>query len=310
MPEEVHPKKERSEPESTTTENVREAIATSEHGAPAVGEAVQDIFTADEIFERVVATAEEEFSTTARLLFLSGLAAGLAISLSFLGVAALEGGIPGSGNYLLHSLLYPLGFLFVAIGRYQLFTENTLTPVTMVLTRLASLPRLLRIWGIVLVANLLGTALAALYFAEAALYSGPVQQAALEIGHAMVEQEWGVIFHKGVLAGFLIAGMVWLNHAARSTTARVLIIFVLMYTVSAAELAHCIVGSTEVLYVVFSGEATFAAYLWSFEIPAALGNTLGGVLLVAILNFARTREKVFPELEALTWREWLWGERT
>lgn len=54
-------------------------------------------------------------------------------------------------------LLYPLGFLIVIIGRSQLFTENTITPVTVVLTEFNVLPNMLRLWAVVFVADVLGT---------------------------------------------------------------------------------------------------------------------------------------------------------
>ncbi len=310
MAENVHDARQGSEEEpDEVTGEIRQAITTSEHGAPAAGEAVYDMFAAEEIFKRIIATAEEEYSTTNRLLFMSGIAAGATISLSFLGVSVLAAGSPAPEDVLFHSLLYPLGFIFVVLGRYQLFTENTLTPVTLVLTRLASLPRLLRIWGIVYAANIMGTVLAAFFFANGGIYDASVTEVALEIGRKKVEEPWHVVFNSGILAGWLVAGMVWLNHAATSTTARLLIVFVLTYTLSAAELAHCIVGSTEVLYAIFNGEATIGAYLWDFLVPATLGNTVGGVLLVGILNYSRTREVLFPDADVLSWKEWLLGER-
>lgn len=282
----------------------------SEHGAPSEGRVVRDIFNTDEIFRRVHVTAEHEFEASNRLLFLSGVAAGLTISFSFLGPATIAGHVDPTGAVLLKSLLYPLGFIFITIGRYQLFTENTLTPVTLVLTRVASIPRLFRIWAVVLAANVVGTALAALFFAETPVLKGPVEQAASHLGAAQLAMTWNEVFFTGIVAGWLIAGMVWLNHAARSVTARLLISFLLMYTVGAAGLAHCIVGSTDVLYLVFKGRASFGEYALGFELPAVLGNILGGVLLVAIVNYGQTKEKLMPDRQQLSWREWFTGADT
>lgn len=279
----------------------------AEEGAPSEGRVVRDIFSTDEIFRRILVTADYEFATTSRLLFLSGLAAGLTISFSFIGPATIRAHVGPESAELLQALLYPLGFIFIVLGRYQLFTENTLTPVTLVLTRTASIPLLLRIWTIVLAANLIGTALAAFFCAKTSVFAGPLQAVADDFGESLLEMTWGETFYKGIVAGWLIAGMVWLNHAARSAVARLQISFLLMYTVGAAGLAHCIVGSTEVLYLVFLGEATIIDYAWRFEAPAALGNLVGGVLLVAILNYGQTREKLFPERGVLAWRDWLLG---
>jgi formate/nitrite transporter FocA (FNT family) len=270
-------------------------------------EIVGDFFDTNEIFTRIAANADREFGRSTQLLFWSGLAAGLTISLSFLGMAAVEGTVTSPSVTLISALFYPLGFLFVVLGRYQLFTENTLTPVTLVLTRRASIPRLLRIWGVVFFANLLGTAAAGLYFSQTGILSGEAAAAAAEIGKHVLEMEWWTLFTKGTIAGWLVAGMVWLNHSARTATARVFIVFALMYTVAAADLAHCIVGSAEVLYLVFEGEATVLDWLWRFLAPAALGNTVGGVFLVALLNYAQTEDEVHSGREELSWRDWLRG---
>jgi formate/nitrite transporter FocA (FNT family) len=271
-------------------------------------EVVGDIFDTNEIFTRIAANADREFGHSTQLLFWSGLAAGLAISLSFLGMATVEGALGTSpAARITAALLYPLGFIFTVLGRYQLFTENTLTPVTLVLTWRASIPRLMRIWGLVLGANVLGTAFAGFYFSQTDILSGPAAEAGIEIGRHLLEMDWWTLFFKGTIAGWLVAGMVWLNHAARTATARLFIVFALMFTVAAADLAHCIVGSSEVLYLVFEGEATVLDYFWRFLAPAALGNTVGGVVLVALLNYAQTGGEVRAGLQRLSWREWLLG---
>lgn len=103
------------------------------------------------------------------------------------------------------------------------------------------------------------------------------------------------------------------KHAAEATeaAARVLLIFILTYTVAVGGLAHCIVSSVEVLYVVFNGGASISEFLWGFLAPATLGNTAGGVVLVALLNYSQTRERRIRNRDCrileLGWREWLFG---
>jgi formate/nitrite transporter FocA (FNT family)/2-hydroxychromene-2-carboxylate isomerase len=298
---------------AASSDDLRETIERSQRGAPAAGAAVRDRFSADEIFQRIVATADEEFSRSNRLLFLSGLSAGLVMSLSFLGSAALTALVSENGEPALAVgyLLYPLGFIAVALGSYQLFTENTLTPVTLVMTRIASIPALLRVWGVVFVANVLGAALSAYVLAKTGVFSPQAMEVAPEFGYHFIHLSWSAIFWKGVFAGGIIAGMVWLIHAARDTAARVLLIFILTYTVAAGGLAHCIVSSVEVLYVVFNGGASISEFLWGFLAPATLGNTAGGVVLVALLNYSQTRERRIQNRDCrvleLGWREWLLG---
>ena len=291
---------------------VRGALDRSASGAPAAGKAVRDMFSTDEIFQRITATADEEFSRSNRLLFLSGLAAGLSIGLTFLARAALTGLTPGDSSGLVGNLLYPVGFLLIVMGRYQLFTENTLTPVTLVLTRIASLPTLLRVWGVVLLANVLGAALVALVLATTGVLTPEGAQAARGFALHGLETPWWDLFWKGLFAGWVVASMVWLTHAARDSVTRFLTVFVLMFLIPSADLFHCIIGSSEALYLVFQGEASLAASAFGFFLPVLLGNTLGGVLLVGILNYSQTRDVRYPDRDCstleLSWKEWLLGD--
>jgi len=280
--------------------------------APSTGAAVGDFFSTDEIFQRVSATANEEMSRPFRLMFLSGLAAGLSIGLSFYARAAITAEVPEAP--LIGNLLYPIGFVLIVIGRYQLFTENTLTPVTQVLARIASLPALMKVWGIVLLANLVGSTLLAILLATTSIMSPEVQATAIGFWDHAAETSWSALFFKGIMAGWLVASMVWLVHAARDTITRLMLVFFMMYLIPSADLYHCIIGFCEAMYAVILGEATLGYAVFNFFAPVLLGNTIGGVLLVGILNFGMTRDTHFPEAGCgqlqLSWREWLTGYHT
>lgn len=292
---------------------LRETIDRSRVGAPAAGGALRDRFSADEIFQRITASAEEEIGRSARLLFFSGLAAGASIGATFFGRAVMTAAFPddpiGLGN-----LLYPLGFMIIVIGGYQLFTENTLTPVTLVLTRQASIPRLLRLWGIVLFANVVGAAMVAFFFVNTSILNPPVAAAARSFGEHALSLSWSTLFLRAILAGVLVATMVWLVHAARETTARIVIIWVIMFLIPAGDLFHCVTGAFEMFFLVFEGSASLLEGLAEFFVPVVLGNVVGGVIFVTLINYGMTAERTFPnrngELPELSWSEWLFGMQT
>ena len=91
---------------------------------------------------------------------------------------------------------------------------------------------------------------------------------------------------RGVFAGWLIALMAWLIPASNKSS-EVIIIVALAYVVGLAGLPHIIAGSVEVLYTVFTGENSWGAALGGYMLPTLIGNTLGGVTLVAWLNHAQ-----------------------
>ena len=95
-----------------------------------------------------------------------------------------------------------------------------------------------------------------------------------------------------MLAGWLIALMVWLLPSARS--ARLFVIILLTYVVALGRLPHVVAGSCgDAAFAVFSGNASALQYLLSFLLPTLVGNTIGGVALVAFLNHA----PLAPELQ-------------
>jgi formate/nitrite transporter FocA (FNT family) len=92
-------------------------------------------------------------------------------------------------------------------------------------------------------------------------------------------------FLRGILAGWLIALTVWLLPYAE--TARVWVIGLITYVVGAAHFSHVIAGAAEAGFLVIVRESTWVAFAFQFLVPALLGNILGGVLLVALLNHAQ-----------------------
>ena len=296
------------------TKNDIEAIdyqkaAPSVKEAPTSGQAVRDRFGFDEIFKRVLATADHELSRPLALLFWSGFAGGGTLGFCLLAKATMDA---TTGSEMMGNLVYPIGFIFLIIGRYQLFTENTLTPVTLVFTRLASLRDLGRIWGVVFLANLLGAGAIALLFATTPLLDAQATEAARGYATHLLEASWSAAFVRAVLAGWILAGLVWLVHAVPDSISRLLLIWFLMFVQVFAAPFHCIVGSVEMLYLVFSGGAHFGEYL-GFLLPVTLGNTVGGVVVVALLNYAQfgadKEGSPFAERgERLSWDDWFFAK--
>jgi formate/nitrite transporter FocA (FNT family) len=89
--------------------------------------------------------------------------------------------------------------------------------------------------------------------------------------------------------------MVWLLPSARS--ARIFVIIILTYVVAIGHFSHIIAGSVEAAYLVFSGNGTVGDYLFRFLIPTFIGNTIGGVALVALLNHAPLAPDLRPDRE-------------
>ena len=276
-------------------------------GAPKSGWAVPNRFTASDIFERVLASAAEEVTADRQTLFFSGTTAGFAIVLTFVGHAVGAAMFPD--DPFLSAVLYPVGFLYIILGRYQLYTENTLPPVALVLARRASLPLLTRVWWVVLVGNVVGAAVGAYLLAVGDVLSPAAVEAGLAFTETGIAHGWWTVFARAVFAGWLVAGVVWLDHAAQDTIARFLQIYVIFYMIAAAELYHVITAAGDAFFYLFVTGADPLAVFAAYWLPILLGNTIGGVLLFTLVNYAQTDPMKFSDAPLLTRREMLFSWR-
>ena len=238
--------------------------------------------SAGEILEAVVEDGREELGRASAGLALSGFAAGLNISFSAVALAVV-GSITG-GVGLAAMLAYPIGFLLVTLGRAQLYTANTVTPVTVVLSGHSSVANLLRLWAVVFASNLLGTAL----FAAAVVYGHLLQPGAMEVllgevTHKLGYGFWAVTL-KGIFGGWLVALVVWMVAASRDTISQVFLVYLLVFLIPVAGFTHCFSGSATALMSDISGETGFGEYLVGVLVRTSLGNSIGVGLLVKLIK--------------------------
>ncbi|WP_158059580.1 formate/nitrite transporter family protein [Halorussus halophilus] len=276
-------------------------------GVPAAGWALGDRFSWNEIHQRLLASADEEIASTLSELFFSGFTAGFAIVLTFIGYTVGTATFPN--NRFLAAVLYPIGFMYIILGRYELYTETTLPPVKLVLTRLASLPLLLRMWSVVLLANVIGAAFGAFILANTHVLAPAEMEVGAEFLQHGLELGWWDLFFKALFAGWLVAGVVWLHTAARDTISRVVITYLVFYTIPVLGLYHVVSSGAEALFVVFlkTPSPGVLTLIYEFWLPVLLGNTTGGVVLVALASYAQAVRRRYPEIRVLSSREMLFS---
>lgn len=148
------------------------------------------------------------------------MAAGLAIGFSLVTEAVVLSRLPAEEPWapLVADLGYTVGFVLVILGRLQLVTENTITPVMPMChaPTIRNFVSLGKIWSIVFAANLVGASLFGLFMIESSSIPDEVKQAILSLSRHEVEGGFGQTVAQGVGAGFLIAALVWLLANARA----------------------------------------------------------------------------------------------
>jgi formate/nitrite transporter FocA (FNT family) len=248
------------------------------------------------ILEQMITDTEDDLQRSTVGMLLSGLTAGLDLGFGPLAIAVAatltEGTLARPLRDLLSANFYSIGFLFVTLGQSELFTEQTTSAILPVLAGRATVIQLLRLWALVLLANLIGGALFALFATKLGPGLGIVTPATLhEMAAPLIGKTAVMTILSAVAAGWLMGMLAWLLTASRDTTGQIIVVWLTTLVIGLSKLHHSIAGSIEVLMSVFSGGASMGEY-GRFLVLSVLGNTLGGTFFVGVLKFSAVQRSV------------------
>lgn len=240
------------------------------------------------VYKAVLAEAKEELTRSSAALFWSGLAAGLAMGLSLIAEGLIRNHLPQTNwSPLLAKLGYGFGFVVVILGRQQLFTENTLTPILPLLKHkdMSTLLNVLRLWIVVLIANLLGAICIAWLCMRTSIFDQDVKDQFIALGRDAIDHPFATLLLRAIIAGWLIALLVWMLPYAESS--HFFLILLITWLIGIGHFSHVIAGAVDVFTLAWTHQASWASVFGRFIVPALIGNILGGVTLVAALNHAQ-----------------------
>lgn len=243
------------------------------------------------ILDQEMREAELELARPALGLVLSGLLAGFGVGFSVLIAAVLmtQFGphVSEPARELLIANAYTIGFMLVILARTDLFTEYTTIAILPVLDGRASVGRLARLWGLVYVGNIAGTAA----IAAVVVVAGQGLQVAdprsfATMAERLVGHSPAVILVSSCLAGWLMGLLSWLVISARETISQIFVIWLVTFIIGYAHLHHSITGSVEALVGVFTAAHLRAEEYAHFLGWTTLGNIVGGVVFAVLIRYS------------------------
>ena len=260
----------------------------------------------EQTFERTVAEGRERLTRRWGPLIATGLVGGTDVALGVLAYLLVRWAAgPGEISHLAAGLAFSIGFIALTLARSELFTENFLVPVITVVTRQATVRSLLRLWWVTAAANLV----------SGWLITGLIMAGFPQLGHVATEAgavyvDYGIgwrAFALALLAGAVITLMTWMQHGFESYGVKLVSALIAGWLLGASGLNHAIVGSLLMFAGLHTGAAPYGYLAW-FETAgyAALGNAIGGIVLVTVLRLLqvphgvrRKRAEPAPEVAAI-----------
>ena len=249
-----------------------------------------------QIEQRAESLGSERLDRSNWQIFVTAVIGGGEVSIGVLASMTVLGALietaPGVQFYMalaLAALAFPVGFMFVIMGRSELFTENFLIPVVSVLKTERTPGSLAVLWALSWVGNVIGcVGTAVLLLVPDAIGSPILHGFAAYTDYKLGIQPLGV-FVSALLAGGVMTTLTWSLVSVQHTVGRLILIAAGAYVLMAANLSHSIV-SASVLLVGFRLTQHTLMDVVTWLLIATAGNLVGGVGLVTLLRMAQARE--------------------
>ena len=242
----------------------------------------------EDAFDRIVSEGSDRLGRPLLPLVSTGLLGGVDVGVGVLIYLVVQA---KTGQPLLASLAFTVGFVALLLARSELFTENFLVPVTAVVAKTGSVAALARLWVLTLATNLV----AGFLMATLTVVALPdVQQAAITAGTHYADL--GVSrrsFCLAVLAGAVITLLTRMQHATDELGVKIVAAVMMSFVLVAAQLFHSVLDSILMFAGLLSGHAPYGYADWVGALGwSALGNLTGGLLLVTGIRLLRVPHRV------------------
>ena len=259
-----------------------------------------------EFATKMVDAGESKIFMSTKDTFVRAFMAGAILSLAaFFAVTV----IVQTGSPLIGAILFPVGFIMLYLMKFDLLTGVfTLVPLALIDKRPGcDMKQLLRNWGWVFLGNLAG-ALTVAFFASFILtygYNTDGGALAAKVGSIGESRTlgykehgldgWFTIFIRGMLCNWMVSMGVVGAMISTSASAKIMAMWMPIMLFFFMAFEHSIVNMFLFPFsMIMGGDFTIADYLLWNELPTALGNLVGGFLLVGLPLYL-THVRTSPE---------------
>lgn len=247
----------------------------------------------EDAYERLVDEGHQRLGRPLLPLISTGLLGGIDVGVGVMAYLVVQA---ETGNQLLASLAFTIGFVALAMANSELFTENFLVPVISVVAKEGTVAQLVRLWLVTLGANLIsGFCMAGMIVVALP----KVHKAAVEVGshYAHLGVSWRSLF-LAVLAGAVITLLTRMQHGTEDLGVRLVPAVLMSFVLVAAQLFHSVLDSIMMFAGLLTGKADYSYLDWLGALGwSTFGNLVGGLVLVTGIRLLRITHRLAESRE-------------
>ncbi len=244
--------------------------------------------TPDEIWQDSIEESDRRLGRGTAGLLSTGLVGGFDVMFGVLALVTVSGALlavaPEELSHIGGSLFFGIGFVFLVVGRSELFTENFLVPLIGVWRGRDTPFALARLWLLTLIGNVAGLLLLAFILTRGGIVPESTHEAAGQVADTFAARTFLPAFLSAVLAGTVMTLFTWMTEAVEFDFSRIVLALLVGFVLAAPSLNHAVVSVGEMSFGVMAGTAKVADTLSIVQNlgVAILGNVLGGVGFVTL----------------------------
>jgi formate-nitrite transporter family protein len=248
----------------------------------------------DEIYERTKREGERRLSRPFVELVATAAAAGIDVVFGVMALGVVTALFAADSNtHVAHfagSLAFGVAFVFIVVGRSELFTENFLVPLAGLDRReRASWLKLVELWTVSPVTNVLAGALFVVILTTHGVMPHGTGHAIVDTANKLDENQFLAALMSAIAAGALITLMTWMVEGQEGVGVRIAVAWIVGSVLALANLNHVIVATLEMLMGIRYGAPIGWDDLFANFGTALLGNLIGGIGFVTITRFSQAR---------------------
>ena len=256
---------------------------------------MNNFFSPAEICENMVNGCNNKAKLPISKMLVLGIFAGVFIGFGAYGftvvTSAAGTGFEATVAKLLGAGIFPAGLMLVVMCGAELFTGNNLMTLS-VFKKEITVGAMLRNWGVVWVANLIGAVLLAFLLSQSGLYNEAMVTKEIATAEAKASIPLLPVIIRAILCNVLVVLAVWMASGSKDIIGKIFAIWFPIMLFVFAGFEHSVANMFYIPMGILCGaDITWGQAFINNIIPVTIGNIIGGAIIVPIVYYIAYAKK-------------------
>ncbi len=236
--------------------------------------------TPKETSEALIESAQKKVAMTVKKRYIMSIMAGLYISLG------AQGFMVTYDNLFIRAAVFPVGLMLIVLVGGELFTGNCLMTFALLQKKITFKDYMSSLLQ-VLIGNLIGALVAVGFLYFGGIYNNPAMaETVVNIANSKLSLSFTEALFKGILCNVLVSLGVWFATTSKDTTGKILGCWfpIMLFVLCGYE--HVVANMFYLpMAMIVDSAITISEVVLDNFIPVAIGNFIGGGILVPIMYY-------------------------